>query len=131
VVEAGTADPGGTCGPLLAKYFAQQGVSWSPFHTVRAASVLFSMVGAGITAGVVPAMAAPRPAPADVVLRPFSPGLHRTVYISRDAKNAYVDDFANLLVKSVVRAWKTGPVDSSRVFPNVSALFWRQGRKHR
>ncbi|WP_236051369.1 LysR family transcriptional regulator substrate-binding protein [Nonomuraea cypriaca] len=81
LVEAGVADPGGTCGPLLAEGFEAHGVEWRPAHVVRDVATVLAMADAGITAGVVPAIAAPRPAPPGVVLLPLDPPLHRTVYI--------------------------------------------------
>lgn len=81
LVAAGVADPGGTCGPLLAASFAAQGVAWRPDHVVRDVSTVIAMAAAGITAGVVPALAAPRNSPAGVALLPLEPRLHRTLYI--------------------------------------------------
>ncbi|MEU6720479.1 LysR family transcriptional regulator [Nonomuraea sp. NPDC046802] len=81
LVAAGVADPGGTCGPLLAAGYAAHGVEWRPAHVVRDVPTVLAMAEAEITAGVVPAIAAPRPAPPGVVLLPLDPPLHRTVYL--------------------------------------------------
>lgn len=84
LVAAGVADPGGTCGPLLAEGFAAHGVEWRPAHVVRDVPTVLAMAEAGITAGVVPAIAAPRPASPNVVLLPLDPPLHRTIRIRHD-----------------------------------------------
>ncbi|GAB3399525.1 LysR family transcriptional regulator [Flindersiella endophytica] len=81
LAAAGVADPGGTCGPLLAARFADHGVEWCPDHTVRDVETVIAMVAAGITAGVVPALAAPRPAPSRIVLLPLDPPLRRTLFV--------------------------------------------------
>ncbi|WP_165436457.1 hypothetical protein [Amycolatopsis suaedae] len=46
---------------------------------MRDTATVLAMVSAGITAGVVPALAVPRPAPPDVALLPLDPPVHRTV----------------------------------------------------
>lgn len=81
LVAAGVADPGGSCGPLLAAGFAAHGVEWRPDHVVRDVPTVIAMAAAGITAGVTPALAAPDPVPAGVRLLPLDPPLHRTLYI--------------------------------------------------
>ncbi|WP_020672130.1 LysR family transcriptional regulator [Amycolatopsis nigrescens] len=97
---AGVADPGGTCGPLLAARFAEQGVSWRPDHTVRDVSTVLAMVAAGITAGVVPALAAPVPAVSKVVLRPLDPPVHRSLYLYRAPGNRYAKSMVGMLAGS-------------------------------
>ncbi|GAA2774974.1 LysR family transcriptional regulator [Saccharopolyspora taberi] len=81
LAAAGVADPGGTCGPLLAEGFAARGVDWRPDHVVRDVGTVLAMAAAGITAGVVPALAAPRPVPSGVALVALDPPLHRRVYV--------------------------------------------------
>lgn len=89
LVEAGVADPGGTCGPQLAAGFTAHGVPWAPAHVVRDAATVLSMSAADITLGVLPALAAPSPPPPRVVLRPLDPPLSRSVYIHhRDTPEA-------------------------------------------
>ncbi|MEV0057505.1 LysR family transcriptional regulator substrate-binding protein [Saccharopolyspora shandongensis] len=97
IVNAGVADPGGTCGPLLAAEFAARGVRWRPDHVVRDAETVLAMVAAGITAGIVPALAVPSPVPPEVALLPLDPPLHRPVYI-RHARNQHAETFARILV---------------------------------
>ncbi|GAA1993633.1 LysR substrate-binding domain-containing protein [Amycolatopsis minnesotensis] len=96
-MRAGVADPGGTCGPLRTGVFAGLGVTWAPDHTVRDVSTVFAMVAAGITAGVVPALAVPRPEPDGVVLRPLDPPLHRTPHVHADRRNPCARKLAALL----------------------------------
>jgi len=89
LVEAGVADPGGTCGPQLAAGFTAHGVPWAPAHVVRDAATVLSMAAADITLGVLPALAAPSLPPPKVVLRPLDPPLSRSVYIHyRDTPEA-------------------------------------------
>lgn len=97
LAAAGVADPGGTCGPLLADGFAEHGVRWRPDHTVRDVGTVIAMVSAGITAGVVPALAAPRPAPRGVALLRLDPPLHRTLYVHSRPENPHADTLAALL----------------------------------
>ncbi len=79
--SAGIADPGGTCGPLLAAWFAEGGAHWHPEHTVRDIPTVLTMVAAGITAAIVPALAVPGQLPDGIALRPLLPPLHRKLYI--------------------------------------------------
>ncbi|WP_158891597.1 LysR family transcriptional regulator [Amycolatopsis anabasis] len=95
--RAGVADPGGTCGPLLAAGFAAHGVAWRPDHVVRDVATVLAMAAAGITAGVVPALAAPRPAPAGVTLLPLDPPLRRTLYVRHRTGDRHAATFADLL----------------------------------
>jgi DNA-binding transcriptional LysR family regulator len=81
LAAAGFVDPGGTCGPVLAASFAAQGVPWRPDHLVREVSAVLAMVAAGITAGMVPAMAVPLSIPDGVVLRPLAPRVQRGLYV--------------------------------------------------
>ncbi|WP_215547030.1 LysR family transcriptional regulator [Amycolatopsis sp. CA-230715] len=97
LVRAGVADPGGTCGPLLTAAFAEEGVTWAPDHTVRDAATVFAMVAAGITAGVVPALAVPRPAPDGVVVRALDPPVHRTLHVHADRRSPSARKLAALL----------------------------------
>ncbi|MEU9608433.1 LysR family transcriptional regulator [Streptomyces sp. NPDC048057] len=85
LVAAGVADPGGTCGPLLAEWFAAHGVAWRPDHVVRDVSTVLAMATAGITSGVVPALAVPLPSPPGVALLPLDPPVQRTLYIRHAA----------------------------------------------
>jgi DNA-binding transcriptional LysR family regulator len=110
LVTAGVADPGGTCGPLLAAGFAEHGVTWQPDHTVRDVSAVIAMVSAGITAGVVPALAAPRPTPRGVVLLPLHPPLHRTLYIHPQPHNQHAKTLTALLTRTSNQI--TGPNES-------------------
>lgn len=97
LAAAGVADPGGTCGPLLAARFADHGVEWHPDHTVRDVGTVVAMVAAGITAGVVRALAAPRPAPSRIVLLPLDPPLRRTLFVHYEAGHQPSADFAEAL----------------------------------
>jgi LysR family hydrogen peroxide-inducible transcriptional activator len=97
LVAAGVADPAGTCGPLLATGFAAHGVPWHPDHIVRDVSTVLAMAAAGITAGVVPALAAPQPEPPGVTLLPLDPPLHRTLYIRHHADHDHATKLAALL----------------------------------
>ncbi|MEV0613269.1 LysR family transcriptional regulator [Nonomuraea sp. NPDC050404] len=99
LMAAGVADPGGTCGPLLAAGFAAHGVEWRPAHVVRDVATVLAMAEAEITAGVVPSIAAPRPTPPNVVLLPLDPPLHRTIYVRHHPGNPQAALLAKLLVK--------------------------------
>lgn len=81
LVEAGVADPGGTCGPQLADGYVAHGESWVPAHVVRDVGTVLAMAAAGITVGVLPALALPDPLPAGVVVLPLDPPLGRTVHV--------------------------------------------------
>jgi DNA-binding transcriptional LysR family regulator len=97
LMNAGVADPGGTCGPLLAAGFAAHGVLWRPDHVVRDVSTVLAMAAAGITAGVVPALAAPRLTPPGVTLLPLDPPLHRTLYVRHHNRHQHIETLAELL----------------------------------
>jgi DNA-binding transcriptional LysR family regulator len=97
LMNAGVADPGGTCGPLLAAGFAAHGVVWRPDHVVRDVSTVLAMAAAGITAGVAPALAAPRSTPPGVTLLPLDPPLHRTLYIRHHARHEHSETLAGLI----------------------------------
>jgi DNA-binding transcriptional LysR family regulator len=100
LVSAGVADPGGTCGPLLAARCAEHGVAWQPDHTVRDVPTVIAMVAAGITAGVIPALAAPEPIPRGVALLPLQPPLHRTLYIHHQPGNQHAEALTALLART-------------------------------
>ncbi|TCP53986.1 DNA-binding transcriptional LysR family regulator [Tamaricihabitans halophyticus] len=100
LTAAGVADPGGTCGPQLAAGFAANGVPWQPDHLVRDVSTVLAMAKAGITAGVVPALAVPRQPPPGVALRPLDPVLHRQLYVRYPANQREATEFALLLERA-------------------------------
>ncbi|UMO99997.1 LysR family transcriptional regulator [Amycolatopsis sp. EV170708-02-1] len=98
LAAAGFVDPGGTCGPILARSFAENGVAWRPEHTVREISTVVTMVSAGITAGVVPAMAAPSRLPQEVVLKPLNPTVRRQLFVHRSPHHDVADKFAKYMM---------------------------------
>lgn len=97
LITAGVADPGGSCGPLLAAGFAAHGLAWRPDHVVRDVPTVLAMAAAGITAGVTPALAVPCPAPPGVALLPLNPPLHRTLYIRYHDRHTHAKSLAELL----------------------------------
>ncbi|HEY7433419.1 MAG TPA: LysR family transcriptional regulator [Streptosporangiaceae bacterium] len=97
LIRAGVADPGGSCGPLLSAGFAAHGLAWRPDHVVRDVSTVLAMAAAGITAGVTPALAAPRPAPPGVTLLPLDPPLRRTLYIRHHVGDIHAQALAEHL----------------------------------
>ncbi|WP_328603084.1 LysR family transcriptional regulator substrate-binding protein [Amycolatopsis sp. NBC_00345] len=97
LADAGLADPGGTCAPVVAAHFAAHGVDWRPDHLVRDVATALAMAEAGITAGVAPAMAVPSPPPPGVRLMPLDPPLHRTVYACHRPDDTHAGAFAQLL----------------------------------
>lgn len=98
LVQAGVADPGGTCGPQLSAGYLAHGESWVPAHVVRDVGTVLSMAAAGITVGVLPAISVPDPVPAGVVLRPLDPPLGRTVHVHHRSTPGAAD-LAGLLVR--------------------------------
>ena len=94
----------------LGRQVAEHGVTWQPDHTVRDVSTVIAMVSAGITAGVVPALAAPLPTPRGVVLLPLHPPLHRTLYIHPQPHNQHVKTLTALLTRTSNQI--TGPNES-------------------
>jgi hypothetical protein len=60
------------------------------------------MVAAGITAGVVPALAAPRPVPSRVVLLPLDPPLRRTLFVHYEPTHQLSAALAAALARAAV-----------------------------
>lgn len=100
LASEGVADPGGTCGPRIAEEFDTRGIAWRPDHVVRDTVTVLAMAAAGITSGVIPAVAVPNQLPHGVALRPLNPSVSRSLYIRYRREHRPSVEFARIISES-------------------------------
>ncbi|WP_207476384.1 LysR family transcriptional regulator [Arenibaculum pallidiluteum] len=75
-------EPGGNTRRIVDDWFAQRGVALKPIMSLGSVEAIKELVSAGLGCAVLPGMAASQAARlGELVVRPLSPGLHRTLAI--------------------------------------------------